>query len=54
VAQLIREGFGVTYHVDHVGRLLRDLGWSPQKHSAGRLSGTRPRSNAGSSRSGPA
>jgi transposase len=31
VAQIIRDGFGVTYHVDHVGRLLRDLGWSPQK-----------------------
>lgn len=31
VAQLIRESFSVTYHVDHVGRLLRDLGWSPQK-----------------------
>src|SRR3972149_4777244 len=31
VAQLIRESFRVTYHVDHVGRLLRDLGWTPQK-----------------------
>lgn len=31
VAQVIRDRFGVTYHVDHVGRLLRDLGWSPQK-----------------------
>lgn len=31
VAQLIRQRFGVTYHVDHVGRLLRSLGWSPQK-----------------------
>ena len=31
VALLIRDRFGVTYHVDHVGRLLRDLGWSPQK-----------------------
>ena len=30
VAQVIRDRFGVTYHVDHVGRLLRDLGWSPQ------------------------
>jgi transposase len=31
VAELIRQRFGVNYHVDHVGRLLHDLGWSPQK-----------------------
>lgn len=31
VAQLIRERFGVDYHVDHIGRLLHGLGWSPQK-----------------------
>jgi transposase len=31
VAKLIRLRFGVTYHVDHIGRLLRSLGWSPQK-----------------------
>lgn len=31
VAQLIRDRFGVDYHVDHIGRLLRALGWSPQK-----------------------
>lgn len=31
VAQLIRRRFGVDYHVDHVGRLLHALGWSPQK-----------------------
>jgi transposase len=31
VAQLIRRRFRVTYHVDHVCRLLRSLGWSPQK-----------------------
>ena len=31
VAQLIRTEFGVRYHVDHIGRLLRSLGWSPQK-----------------------
>jgi transposase len=31
VARVIRDRFGVTYHVDHVGRLLRSLGWSPQK-----------------------
>ena len=31
VAELIRRTFRVSYHVDHVGRLLRTLGWSPQK-----------------------
>jgi transposase len=31
VAQLIRLRFGVHYHIDHVGRFLHILGWSPQK-----------------------
>lgn len=31
VAELIEQRFGVQYHVDHIGRLLHDLGWSPQK-----------------------
>lgn len=31
VAKLIKQRFGIDYHVDHVGRLLHDLGWSPQK-----------------------
>jgi transposase len=31
VAELIEQRFGVDYHVDHVSRLLHDLGWSPQK-----------------------
>lgn len=31
VAQLIEERFGVSFHVDHIGRLLKGLGWSPQK-----------------------
>ncbi|MEW5994298.1 MAG: IS630 family transposase [Candidatus Zixiibacteriota bacterium] len=31
VAALIAARFGVRYHVDHIGRLLRGLGWSPQK-----------------------
>lgn len=31
VAEVIAERFGVAYHVDHIGRLLRGLGWSPQK-----------------------
>ena len=35
VARLIRKHFGVRYHVDHIGRLLRSLGWSPQRLRAG-------------------
>lgn len=31
IAELIRRRFGVSYHRDHVGRLLHQLGWSHQK-----------------------
>ena len=31
VAELIKRRFDIDYHVDHVGRLLHELGWSPQK-----------------------
>ena len=31
VAEVIADRFGVEYHVDHIGRLLRGMGWSPQK-----------------------
>src|SRR5438552_5248851 len=31
VAQLIRDQFGVSYHPGHVSRLLRQIGWSPQR-----------------------
>jgi transposase len=31
VADVIADRFGVEYHVDHIGRLLRGMGWSPQK-----------------------
>ncbi len=31
VAELIKRRFAIDYHVDHIGRLLHDLGWSPQK-----------------------
>lgn len=31
VRQLIKRHFGVTYHRDHIGRLLRQLNWSVQK-----------------------
>jgi transposase len=31
VAEVIEREFGVTYHRDHVGRLLHSLGWTCQK-----------------------
>jgi transposase len=31
VAALIREQFGVRYHEGHVWKLLRGMGWSPQR-----------------------
>lgn len=31
VASLVLAEFGVRYHVDHIGRLLRSMGWTPQK-----------------------
>ena len=31
IARAIISRFGVRYHVDHIGRLLRSMGWSPQK-----------------------
>ena len=31
IAELIRREFGVTYHRDHVGRLMHSLKWSHQK-----------------------
>ena len=31
VARLIQEHFAIRYHPTHVGRLLRQLGWTPQK-----------------------
>jgi len=31
VADMIERVFGVRYHLNHMGRLLRSMGWSPQK-----------------------
>lgn len=31
VAVVIKRAFGVTYHPDHVRKLLRAAGWSPQR-----------------------
>lgn len=31
VARVIRQRFGVRYHVDYIGPVLRSMGWSPKK-----------------------
>ena len=31
VAQVVRREFGISYHPDHLGRILHVLGFSPQK-----------------------
>jgi transposase len=31
IAKVIKRTFGVSYHRDHIGRIMRDLGWSAQK-----------------------
>jgi transposase len=31
IAAVIKRTFGVSYHRDHIGRILGDLGWSVQK-----------------------
>lgn len=31
VGELIERKFGVSYHVDHVGRILKECGWTYQK-----------------------
>jgi len=31
VAHVIGRRFGIRYHVDHIGRVLRALGWTPQR-----------------------
>ncbi len=31
IAEVIRREFGVSYHRDHIGRLMHSLNWSPQK-----------------------
>ncbi len=33
IADLVYRHFGVGYHVDHIGRLLHAMGWSPQRPS---------------------
>ena len=31
IANLVESEFGVSYHPDHIGRLMHSLGWTPQK-----------------------
>lgn len=50
VAALIWQSFGVRYHIDHIGRLLRSLAWNPQRPlrlgESGAESGPRVQSEA--------
>ena len=31
VARMVEKRFGISYHVDHMGRLLKSMGFTPQK-----------------------
>jgi len=31
IAEMVERQFGVRYHPDHIGRLMRSIGWTPQK-----------------------
>ena len=31
IADVIEQEFGVKYHRDHIGRVMKKMGWSPQK-----------------------
>lgn len=31
IADVIYKSFGICYHIDHIGKLLRTMGWSPQR-----------------------
>ena len=31
IAELVEREFGVSYHPDHIGRLMHSFGWTPQK-----------------------
>ncbi len=54
IAHLIRDRFRVTYHPDHVGRLLRACGLTPQRPSAPPKSATTAASATGCSTTGSA
>jgi hypothetical protein len=34
IAEVVEREFGVSYHPDHIGRLMHSLGWTPQKPEA--------------------
>lgn len=43
VAQLIRAKWGIHSHLDHIGRLLRAMGWSPQRPARRAIERDEPR-----------
>lgn len=53
IAALIEQEFGVHYHPDHIGRLLHDLGWSPQKPERSALERDEPAIERWKQKDGP-
>src|SRR5512135_1342534 len=53
IALVIEEEFGVRYHKDHVGRLLKELGWTPQMPIRRAIQRDEQPSSAGAPRCGP-
>ena len=52
IAHLIEKEFQVSYHPDHIGRMMHALGWSHQKPERGRCKGMRRRSRIGKPKTG--
>jgi transposase len=52
IAKMVEREFGVSYHPDHIGRLIHSLGWTPQMPESCLWSGRKSRSSGGSKRSG--
>src|SRR5579875_1904769 len=53
IAEVIRREFGVSYHRDHIGRLMHSLNWSPRNLKLAPSSATRRPLSTGSERTGP-
>ena len=53
IAEVIERKFGVTYHRDHIGKLMRQMRWSHRSRSAERRSVTRRKCVTGWKTTGP-
>jgi transposase len=54
VAEVVQQRFGVSYHPDHLGRILHDLGFTPQKPEQLARKRDWPRIKKGRAAAGPA